>query len=207
MITRWNSLERWAPYHKNFILPVPRSRWLCMTNMDRHFMAQIVESVLAWNWNVFAAYNVSIRQAYNLPFATHRYLIQSLIQHPHIEIRLCSWFIKFVENKENCCKNVIRLLSELCKTDNRTVYCSNIVNISKQCSVDPNMICQSIVKTEMQYFKIPVGEEWRTDLLMNVVLTKLGHQGVWLWRSRTGGHFKLYLHMLNVLTLLWLGTY
>ena len=123
---------------------------------------------------VYAACNVSIRQAFNLPFSTHRYLIQSLIEHPHIKVQLCSRFIKFVENNDNCCKPIIRLLSELCKSDNRTVYCKNIYNISKECSVDPLMISQFIVKSEMLYFKSPFGEEWRADLLMNVILTKLG---------------------------------
>ena len=89
-------------------------------------------------WNLFcheteklyAAYNVSIRQAYNLSFATLRYLIQSLIEHPHIKVQLCSRFMKFVANNDMCCKPVIRLLSELCKSDNRTVFRSNIFNIS-----------------------------------------------------------------------------
>ena len=34
---------------------------------------------------VYAAYNVSIRQAFRVPFCTHRYLIQPLIQHPHLK--------------------------------------------------------------------------------------------------------------------------
>ena len=122
---------------------------------------------------VYAVYNILIRQAYRLPFATHRYLIQSLIDHPHIKIQLCSRFIRFVKNNDSCHKPVIRLLSELCKSDNRTVYCSNLLNISKECSVDKIKIDQSIIKSSMVYFKVPTGEEWRPDLLLNVILTKL----------------------------------
>ena len=123
---------------------------------------------------VYSAYNISIRQAFNLPFATHRYLIQYLIDHPHIKIQFCSRFIKFVSNNDACKKPIIRLISALNKSDNRTVYCSNIWNISKECSVDQDMITSSIVKSNMQYFKIPSGEEWRPDLLLNIIFTKLG---------------------------------
>ena len=79
---------------------------------------------------LFAAYNISIRQAFSLPFATHRYLIQPLLNNSHIKVQLCCKFLQFVKNNDKCNKPVIRLLSSLCKSDNKTVYCQNIVNIA-----------------------------------------------------------------------------
>ena len=123
---------------------------------------------------VYSAYNISIRQTFRVPFNTHRYLIQPLIPHPHIKTQLCSKFIKFVQNNETCKKSIIRLLSAICKADNRTVYCSNIFNIAKQCNIDREKIDSFTVKNNMIYYNIPAAEEWRIDLMHNLIYTKLG---------------------------------
>ena len=83
---------------------------------------------------IYCSFNVAIRQAFSLPFNTHRYLIDSLLTRPHIKVQLCSRFIKFVSNNDNCSKPVIRLLSSLCKSDNRTVYAKNLFNIANECN-------------------------------------------------------------------------
>ena len=123
---------------------------------------------------VYAAYNVSIRQAFKVPFQTHRYLIQPLIEHPHIKVQLCSKFIKFMMNNDKCCKPVIRILSSICKADNRTIYCSNIHNIAKECTIDKDLLNPTDVKQNMKYFNIPLDEEWGVDLIYSIIYTKLG---------------------------------
>ena len=124
---------------------------------------------------VYAAYNVSIRQAFKVPFATHRYLIELLIEHDHIKVQLCSKFIKFVMNNDSCSKPIIRILSSVCKEDNRTIYCSNIFNIAKECNIEKHLLNSSNVKTNMKYFEIPLGESWRIDMMFNVIYSKLEH--------------------------------
>ena len=122
---------------------------------------------------MYAAYNVSIRQAFKVPFATHRYLIEPLIEHDHIKVKFCSKFIKFVMNNDKCCKSIIRILSALCKSDNRTTYCSNIHNIAKECCIEKHLLNSSSVKANMKFFNIPVGEEWRIDMMFNIIYAKL----------------------------------
>ena len=84
---------------------------------------------------IYCAFNVAIRQAYSLPFNAHRYLIEPLLERPHLKIQLCSRFVKFVNSNDNCNKPVIRLLSALCKSDNRTTYCNNLFNIANECNL------------------------------------------------------------------------
>ena len=62
---------------------------------------------------IYSAYNMSIRQAFKLPFCTHRYLIQPLIQHPHIKTQLCSKFIKFTQNNDKCKKPIISPINQI----------------------------------------------------------------------------------------------
>ena len=81
--------------------------------------------------------------------------------------------IKFVMNNDTCSKSIIRILSSLCKSDNRTTYCSNINNIAKECSIEKQLLNSSSVKANLKYFNIPVGEEWRIDMMFNIIYAKL----------------------------------
>ena len=121
---------------------------------------------------IYGAFNVSVRQAYQLPFNAHRYLIQPLLSRPHIKTQLCSRFVKFVQNNDNCSKPVIRLLSSLCKNDNRTTYCKNLVNIALECNSNMSNLSSIDVKNNMSYFPVPVDQEWRVDLLLSLLNIK-----------------------------------
>ena len=121
---------------------------------------------------IYAAFNVAIRQAFYLPFNAHRYFIESLLQRPHLKIQLCSRFVKFVQNNDNCTKPVIRLLSSICKTDNRTTYCKNLVNIAHECNSKLSDLSSIDVKNNMSYFPVPLGQEWRIELLLNLLSIK-----------------------------------
>ena len=64
---------------------------------------------------------------------------------------------------------MIRLLSELCKNDNRTVYAKNLTNIARECHVDKNELSSNTVKRNMKYCDIVVDDIWRLDLLVNLL--------------------------------------
>ena len=79
-----------------------------------------------------------------------------------------------MQNNDKCQKSLIRLLSALNKHDNRTVYGSNIFNIAKECQVSMERIDPITVKNNLVYFKIPSEEEWRIDLMHNLIQVKNG---------------------------------
>ena len=112
---------------------------------------------------------MAIRQAFSLPFNSHRYLIEPLLNRPHIKVQLCSRFVKFVNNNDNCSKPVIRLLSSLCKHDNRTVYAKNLFNIASECNTTLSTLSINDVKNDMSYFNVPNGQDWRVDLFLNLI--------------------------------------
>ena len=121
---------------------------------------------------IYCAFNVAIRQAYSLPFNAHRYLIEPLLERPHLKIQLCTRFVKFVNSNDNCNKPVIRLLSALCKSDNRTTYCNNLFNIANECNLKIANLSHNDVKTSLSYFPVPLNQEWRIDLLLNIINIK-----------------------------------
>ena len=124
---------------------------------------------------IYNAWNVSVRYAYNVPFNTHIYFIDSLSPNSHIKTQLCSKFVSFVSKNDKCNKPVLRLLSSLCKSDKRTVYSQNLSNIAKECDTDASKLTNYSVKKCLKFYPIPHHEEWRIDMLLNLLAIKYDH--------------------------------
>ena len=121
---------------------------------------------------IYNSFSIMVRHSFKLPFNSHKYFIEPLINVPHLKTLLCSRFVKFVEKNEKCCKPVIRLLSALCKSDKRTVYCQNLTNISRECNLTLNDISSHSVKTSLTFANVPLGNEWSIDMLLNLLAIK-----------------------------------
>ena len=104
---------------------------------------------------VYNAFSIMVRHAFKLPFNSHKFFIEPISNVLHLKTQLCSRFVKFFEKNEKCNKPVIRLLSALCKNDNRTVYCKNLTNIAKECNIGLSDICSRSVKTMMTFANAP----------------------------------------------------
>ena len=118
---------------------------------------------------LYKSFNVAIRICFNLPWNTHRYLIEELIDFPHPKIMLCSRFVNFHLSVKNSKKSSIRLLSHLSLLDDKTIYKNNLVQIARECKVKTSELNPAIVKSEMRYSEVPDDESWRVPLLHNLL--------------------------------------
>ena len=73
---------------------------------------------------LYATWNTMIRNAYDLPYATHRYILKYLSGRKHL-----SRFKKFCMRTENSVKDEITLLYHLQKTDCRSTFGKNYRNV------------------------------------------------------------------------------
>ena len=97
-------------------------------------------------WNLFGincekiyrAYNISVRQTFQVPRDTHRYLIETISQCTRPKVFMSSRIVKFVNSMNNCHKISIRVLSKLYQNDLRTTLGKNMATISKLCDVPQN---------------------------------------------------------------------
>ena len=118
---------------------------------------------------IYAAWNTACRIAFNVPRTTHRYLIETISGCVHPKVFLSSRFVKYHLILINCNKSPIRLLANVSKNDLRTVYGSNLHNISVECDTPVDKLNPCTVKATMEYFKTPVGEEWRHNVLKELL--------------------------------------
>ena len=121
---------------------------------------------------LYAAWNVAVRQAWNVPYRTHRYLIEIISGALHPKVMLASRYSGFVSSLLNSPKYHVRVLARLCVTDQRTVIGRSSTQISRETGLarwEPSQLCPALVKKKMKYFEVPAHEHWRTGFLTELL--------------------------------------
>ena len=127
---------------------------------------------------LYISWNVLIRNTFNLPFATHRYVLQEISNIPHIRTCLLKRFVKFYFQLKNCSKPEVRNLLESQQFDFRSSfgrncrYLCNELKVSNMEDINVLNICMPI--------KTPVNEMWRVNFLKELLAIRGGNFAVGL---------------------------
>ena len=116
---------------------------------------------------LYISWNVFIRNKFDLPFATHRYILYNMCPIPHIRISFIKRFIKFHDKLKFCRKPEIRHLFYLQNSDYRSVFGNNCLNICRE----NNKLCVDQVPfNEISMpIQMNVNDAWRIPLLNDLV--------------------------------------
>ena len=110
----------------------------------------------------------------DLPFATHRYLIEQVSGQQHMSTTLIRKFLKFILSIRNSTKPVLRQLYSITKSDVRTTTGSNLRNIlmlTNLKSVD-DLLPETV--HEIRYKEIKKEDMWRIPIIMEAMDIKSG---------------------------------
>ena len=115
-----------------------------------------------------ATYNRSVKIMYNLPWATHRNLIEPLTGVPHMR-RILVWrYQGFIRKLQNSKKKALRNLLNLVKNDVRTTTGSNLRKIMLLSG--KNTIKEVLdSRLDFEYHKLEEEEVWKVDMLKEII--------------------------------------
>ena len=118
---------------------------------------------------LYAAWNNAVKEAFNIPRATHRYFIEEVSGHLHPMVMLSSRFLKFHETLQKSEKISVRYLSELCSSNLRSYYSQNLKSISEYVNTAVEDLKCKQIKDEMKYVKVPHDQKWRVALVKDLM--------------------------------------
>ena len=113
---------------------------------------------------IYSSWNVTIRNVFNLPWTSHRYLIEYVSSTSHPKTMLCRRLVKFWESLRQCKKGSVRFLFNLVYDDRRTLTGRSVSKIATDCEVDRSKLDMRQV-SKVRYFPPPPGEMWRLPFL------------------------------------------
>ena len=133
-------------------------------------------------WNLFgqgamrieSSYNRSAKVMMDLPYATHRSLIQPLTGGMHVKLILIKRFLGFIEKIRNCSKTSLKMLMFEAMMDVRSVTGANMRNImllvgkTKVEDVKPSDV------DSLAYFKLEENEMWKVGMIKELIDFKSG---------------------------------
>ena len=115
-----------------------------------------------------ATYNKSIKIMFNLPWATHRNLIEPVTGVPHIRRTLVWRYLSFISKIQKSEKTSLRKLLNLVKSDVRTTTGSNLRSIMLLAG---NNTIQEVLSSniDVEYHKLEEEQKWKTILLGEII--------------------------------------
>ena len=105
----------------------------------------------------------------DLPYATHRYLIEPVSEQKHMSIQLIQNFMGFMEKIRNSSKQILRMLYQIARKDVKTVTGSNlrvILCLTDLCDVD--MLDKSSV-ANLEYSSVDEDNRWRVSMVKELI--------------------------------------
>ena len=122
---------------------------------------------------IFSSWNVMVRNIFNVPRNTHRYLIETISESRHPKAMLCSRFVKFMESLLTSKKRSVRFLANLVKDDRRTLTGKTLSRIAQDCNMERDRLSYQGTR-EMKYWNPPEEESWRCPLLFDLLKLRDG---------------------------------
>ena len=125
---------------------------------------------------LYRSWNVAIRHAWKVPNTTHRYLVESISRSLNPKVMLASRYVQFVKSLLTSTKYQVRVLANLCSTDNRTVMGKTLSRVSRECGLgrySPGQLNSAVVKAKMKYFPVPPDQTWRIEILSELLNSKV----------------------------------
>ena len=114
----------------------------------------------------YTSWNRMIRNVFNLPYKSHRYLIEPVSGIPHLKTMIVDRFIKFHDSLLNCNKFITRNLAFIQANDCRSDFGRNINNI---CRESKNLVFSNVSKGDIKYFPINDNDKWRVPILKQLL--------------------------------------
>ena len=141
-------------------------------NLIKVYLSHFYGSNL-WNLfnidNVYVAWNKIMRIVFNLPYCTHRYLLEPFSGVIHLQTMLTNRFLKFYETLYLSEKQVISNLRLIQENDCRSTFGLNIRNICLKNNCNNIGDCK---KNAIKYCQIDDNEIWRVDFLKELLALK-----------------------------------
>ena len=128
-------------------------------------------------WDLFSdsaislekTYNISVRNMYNLPRETHRYIIEPVTGKMHLKLILIKRFLQFREQVAKCPKSLVKDLYNIFQYDASSLTGSNLRKIMLMCDKSSIKDVKVIDIDQLSYFKCPDNEVWRLSLINELV--------------------------------------
>ena len=115
---------------------------------------------------LWSCWHKTIKSAFDLPFATHRYLLQDLVPYKHIRTIIIKRFINFYKKIKLSDNPYVKMIFKVQSSDYRSTFGKNILSLCRHARVR-NLEDADICVFDA--FPVPEDERWRIPLIKDLI--------------------------------------
>ena len=168
-------IDKNCDLQQEFMFSHPSTRLQTNSIFNSHFTGSPI-------WDLFSpearmlenTWNVSFRRMYDLPYQTHRYLVEPVSGQLHLKKVLIKRFLSFINQIKRSDKNIPKQLLHCIKLDTRSVTGSNlrrILLLTKKTKVE-DITEKDIENIESD--EISDDNKWRVNIIQEITDLKFG---------------------------------
>ena len=166
-------IEKNIQLNQEFYFAHPATKLLVNRIYNTHFSGSPL-------WNLFGSGAIKIESSYNrsvkimldLPFPTHRKLIEALTEVKHVKKVLISRFLGFMEKITSSSKHAIKMLMDTSKKDVRSVTGGNYRNIMLLLGKTSIEDVKKEDVEKIEYFPLDETEFWKVNAIKEIIDVK-----------------------------------
>ena len=111
---------------------------------------------------------------FDLPRDTHQYFVEAISGRPHLKTMLIKRFLSFIEQIKKSNKIALKNVLKLIEYDTQSVTGSNLREILLLTEKNDVSELRPIDSQNIKYKEVPEGEEWRINLLKELIDVRTG---------------------------------
>ena len=123
---------------------------------------------------LYVSWNRMIRNIWNVPNTTHRYLIEIISNSNHIKLCIFKRYLTFINSLKTSKKKSLASLANNASNDKHSITCQNLDYISNECNLDAHNANPSEV-LQSEYHEVPVDEVWRVEAIKELLEIRNGN--------------------------------
>ena len=122
----------------------------------------------------FRSWNTSVKLCWNVPRATHTYLVNHLLAINHFSFReqLLVRYVKFFGKLKNSKSAPVKILANIVARDIRSTTGKNLHLIEEESGLDPWTSSEQSIRESLARQPVPPEDEWRLPLLCKYLMTR-----------------------------------
>ena len=159
-------IDKNCSINQEFFFAHPMTKLTLNKIYNGHFSGSQIWDIFSQGAEKFySTYNRSVKIMADLPYATHRYLIEPVSGQPHMSLTLIKNFLNFIDKVRHSPKMVLRQLYSIAKADVRTITGSNLRNILLMTSLIRVDDIQPSTVDHLRYNEILEQDKWRVHII------------------------------------------
>ena len=140
-----NFIDKSNQINQKFYFANPATKIELNSIYNSHFYgSEIWDLFSKGNEKIESSWNRTVKIIFDLPYNTHRRLIEPISGQTHIKLVLIKRLLRFVEKLKFSKKPVLRQPFSVCKDDVRTITGANLRNIMLQCGENSELFKPSL---------------------------------------------------------------